>query len=732
MAIDLGTTVFPPNAPPTGTEQSNILTALGVGSIAGLMTNDLVLSQSDILDTVLDNPIDSRYAAGLWPEPGLYIAAADGDLDIFFTAERAEAAGGRLPAAGGPFSLAVPQYVRGTGIPITAIRSHGYAYYPLTGTLQLTDLVTDIGDYAFSGTAISEFSGNPVSIGAYAFSNCGSLNAALHLNEGFAFMGERAFLNCSSLTDVYLPNTLEVIPVGAFAYSGITSLNFTGDGLKSIGAYAFQNCSELTNMPNWPATLESIGSRAFTYTPISGVLMLPNSITTLGDGAFSFCTNVTGLHLPNNLQSVGDGAFSYLPSLEEAPTMPASLSILANGMFIGCSSMTGTVTIPGTVTTIGSSCFYACFNLQGVQLSEGLTTIGSSAFCYCTLGGTLELPSTLSSIGNSAFAGCSGLTGGLTIPSGVESLPDYVFAGCSGFHGALTLPEGLTEIRTSAFDNCANFSGYLEIPDTVTYIGSRAFANCNGFGGALVLPSNLTSLGGYAFSGCAFNGELVIPGTVGTVSYGAFYGGQYSSVVFSEGIVEISPHAFHSPAMTQFPSFPSTLTSIGDYAFLQCNDAAGTLTIPASVTYIGVRAFSGNAMVSVTRDLVFLPAVFGDSRPASLTISDAAFHGAGFTGNLILPEGTYSLGAYAFVGNNFSGMLVLPSSLLVISATSIDGLEFDDLYLACPPSALNDVTFLGTPTVHYKETASWQAAVSGGLWRGLTAVPWSDYPNLPT
>ena len=58
-----------------------------------------------------------------------------------------------------------------------------------------------------------------------------------------------------------------------------------GDGITSIGDYAFYSCRGLTE------------------------LTLPNSVTSIGGGAFEDCSGLTELTLPSSVTSIGDSAF---------------------------------------------------------------------------------------------------------------------------------------------------------------------------------------------------------------------------------------------------------------------------------------------------------------------------------------------------------------------------------------------------------------------------------------
>ena len=73
----------------------------------------------------------------------------------------------------------------------------------------------------------------------------------------------------------------------------------------------------------------------------------------------------------------------------------------------------------------------------------------------------------------------------------------------------------------------------------------------------------------------------------------AFYEcGALEKVTLSAGITSVGSYAFAECASLREVTLPDTLARIGGAAFANCGDAEGfSVTVPASVTYIGERAF---------------------------------------------------------------------------------------------------------------------------------------------
>ena len=227
------------------------------------------------------------------------------------------------------------------------------------------------------------------------------------------------------------------------------------------------------------------------------------------------------------------------------------------------------MTIPSTVTSIGTYAFYDCKEITGeLDLPSGLTLIGDYAFRDCSgITGTLELPTGLTSIGESAFWGCSGITGEVNIPDGTETISRQAFCGCIGIN-KVTIPESVTSIGYNAFGSCTGITE-LTIPCSV---------DCE-----VVNPRSEHS-SGYPFKGCTGISVVNIIGQGAMMDYNdAFsnayyrYSPWYSSeaeeltVNIAEGITRIGDCAFRGKSNLKYVTIPSTVASIGTYAFYGCS-----------------------------------------------------------------------------------------------------------------------------------------------------------------
>ena len=177
-----------------------------------------------------------------------------------------------------------------------------------------------------------------------------------------------------------------------------------GNGVTSIGDYAFCGCTSLTSV-TIPDSVTSIGNQAFSGCGFTSIT-IPDSVTSIGDLAFSAC-DLTSITIPDSVTSIGIYAFEYCESLTSV-TIGKGVTSIGYRAFKHCTSL-ASVIIPDSVTSIGDYAFYVCDSLTSVTIGKGVTSIGRDAFSGCTSLTSITIPDSVTSIGSNAFSGCKNI-----------------------------------------------------------------------------------------------------------------------------------------------------------------------------------------------------------------------------------------------------------------------------------------------------------------------------------
>ena len=330
---------------------------------------------------------------------------------------------------------------------------------------------------------------------------------------------------------------------GAIAIPETVSYNDTEYSVTSIGDYAFEGCSTLTQ------------------------ITIPNSVESIGTGAFFYCFTLTDINIPNDVTNIGESAFYGCIALtqinvgNENPVYCSEDGVLFNKekntlIQYPAGKKESAYTIPYYVTSIGNYAFAWCFTIKQITIPNSVTSIGEGAFwgsssltqinvenenpVYCSEDGVLfnkekntliqypagkeestyTIPYYVTSIGNDAFAYCSAIKQ-VTIHNSVTNIGDFAFRDCSALT-EITIPNSVTSIGDYAFENCSALT-QVSIPDGVTSIGDWTFGCCSSLM-KVTIPNSVTSIEDYAFYDCSALTEITVLAIVPpTVEGATFY-----------------------------------------------------------------------------------------------------------------------------------------------------------------------------------------------------------------
>ena len=376
-----------------------------------------------------------------------------------------------------------------------------------------------------------------------------------------------AFRNCSEITSVTIP-----------------------ESVNTISSYAFENCSKLETV-NFPENLRIIGISAFSGCERLEQVVFGSKITEIGGSAFRDCAALTSITIPDSVTTLGTGAFNGCTGLQQA-------------------------VIGAGITAIGGSMFKECSQLYAVELSENVVSIGKNAFqstgdmFYVYYTGTQQQWEQIAvADGNNTLVNAPLIYYTASMPEQpVAPLPPedtpftyYLKNGnaiITGYSkplvGDVVIPDTLngcpvTQIGTYAFQACMQMTS-VSVPDTVQILDNCVFMNCTKLETVTVSP-HLLAIGNSVFSGCSSLRQITLGEELVAIGRSAFSGcTALASVVIPDSVEYVGDSAFYRCSGLKQVTLGKGLTAIESYTFAYC-ESLQTVTIPQNVQVIYTNAF---------------------------------------------------------------------------------------------------------------------------------------------
>ncbi|MDR1840139.1 MAG: leucine-rich repeat domain-containing protein [Treponema sp.] len=232
--------------------------------------------------------------------------------------------------------------------------------------------------------------------------------------------------------------------------------------------------------------------------------------------------------------------------------------------------------------------------------------------------------------------------------------------GYTGNATILNIPERIQGLPVTAIGDYASF--YCEsltsitIPSSVTFIGDWAF---RGYSAVRSLTGITVDSRNPAYT--SVDGVLFDKSIRTLIIYPK--GRNQRTYVIPSSVTSIGDYAFSNCESLPNVTIPSSVTSIGDWAFLNCSSLT-SVTIPSSVTSIGDHAFYGcSSLTSVAIS------------SSVTTIGEQAFRDCESLTNVTIPSSVTSIGHSVFWG--CSSLTSITVENRNPSYASIDGVLFD-------------------------------------------------------
>mgnify|MGYP004721361277 CR=1 FL=1 len=253
--------------------------------------------------------------------------------------------------------------------------------------------------YGFQDLIRVTLPGSLTTIGASAFSNCGSLTR-LDIPDGVTSIGSFAFSGCSVLASVSIPESVSSIGSGAFYECKRLTSVATPEGVTNIGYRTFIDCSSLASV-SIPGSVTSIGDSAFWGCTSLASITIPEGVTSIGDRAFNFCNILTNISIPSTMESIGSDAFSGY-HFSNAQTSVSITDIAAWCRISFKDNESNPLNSFGTLYLNGTK-------VETLEIPEGTQVVSQYAFINARCIKRVALPKSLIGVAGNAFSGCTGI-----------------------------------------------------------------------------------------------------------------------------------------------------------------------------------------------------------------------------------------------------------------------------------------------------------------------------------
>ncbi len=536
-------------------------------------------------------------------------------------------------------------------------------------TLEIPDGVRRIGCNAFYNCASLTSVVIPesvVEIGENAFRKCKSLTTVM-IGAGVEKIEKNAFSRCNSLTTITVaPKNETYKSIGNCILGRGESGEFTtvlvgcagsriptDKGITEIGERAFYNCDSLTEI-EIPEGVRRIGHYAFYHCSAIKRLKLPESIEEIGHFAFGECNTLELLSIYASTAAVIGGI-----STEAVLIMGSDRERVIRKDAFSDFEVPERLIIGEGVHEIEAGAFAKRKKLKSVEISECVEHIGMGAFSACSFMEEITVPFTgghkiPNDFSESALFGY--IFGSEYDPRSTRIT--QVYDGGERMHTVdYYLPVALRKVTftgTAVLDYSFNYcTGITDIifASPITYIGDRAFLSCRGLL-SVTLPRSLASIGDEAFRGCYRLSEVINHSPLrirrgsddhGAVAYSALrvtslpharsrikkvdgyifretlfnvyltgYLGNDADIVLPKTYCKrrysVAPSAFNGMQSITSVVIPDGVRAIGENAFANCA-ALTSVMIPRSVRRIGFGAFTDCPEIAIHAKAVRKPVI---------------------------------------------------------------------------------------------------------------------------
>lgn len=177
-----------------------------------------------------------------------------------------------------------------------------------TGTIKITGL-TEKGKNDSTITVPAQMNGKPVTeIAAEAFRDNHNLTA-IKISEGILRISENAFLNCTQLSEITFPQSLQEVGTNMVKNTAWEKELLEKQSEIIVGTILVEVSPLLEGAYQVPDGVTGIASGVFYRNERLTDISLPDSLEVIAAYAFAGCTSLQKIELPLSVWSIGYGAF---------------------------------------------------------------------------------------------------------------------------------------------------------------------------------------------------------------------------------------------------------------------------------------------------------------------------------------------------------------------------------------------------------------------------------------